>query len=124
MVTMTWTKDEQGRPVSAWKAEAPTMAQIKKFGAHGHKAVRLTTSPAPRRGGAPCGRWPRWRRPPWCDNCSQNEGTRSKAPIVGSDSGGFFVCLDSGYRNRHNSRQIRRKRKPFGLGLVRGSRDC
>ena len=43
MVTMKWTVDEQGRPVSAWQAEAPT-TQTKEFGTHYHKAVRLTTT--------------------------------------------------------------------------------
>ncbi len=42
MVTMQWTVDEQGRPVSAWQAEAVTAAQAKEFGARYHKAVRLT----------------------------------------------------------------------------------
>lgn len=43
MVTMKWTVDEQGRPVSAWKTEAT--AQAREFGVHYHKAARLTTSP-------------------------------------------------------------------------------
>ena len=42
MVTMKWTIDDQGRPVSAWMTEAPTTAQVREFGAHYHKAVRLT----------------------------------------------------------------------------------
>lgn len=45
MVTMKWTVDELGRPVPAWKTEAPTVARAKQFGAGYHKAVRLTTSP-------------------------------------------------------------------------------
>ena len=44
MVTMKWTVDKQGRPVSAWQAEAATTAQTKEFGARYHKAVRLTTT--------------------------------------------------------------------------------
>ena len=44
MVTMKWALDNQGRPVSAWKAEAPAAAQTKEFGTHYHKAVRLTTT--------------------------------------------------------------------------------
>ena len=45
MVTMKWTLDESGKPVSAWKTEAATTAQVKEFGARYHKAVRLTTGP-------------------------------------------------------------------------------
>lgn len=34
--------DDQGRLVSAWKAEVTTTTRVKEFGAHYHKAVRLT----------------------------------------------------------------------------------
>ena len=44
MVTMKWTVDGSGRPVSAWKTEVPAETQTKVFGARYHKAVRLTTS--------------------------------------------------------------------------------
>jgi len=43
MVTMKWTVDDQGRPVPAWKTEALVTRRVKEFGAHYHKAVRLTT---------------------------------------------------------------------------------
>jgi hypothetical protein len=40
MVTLKWTKDAQGCPVSTWAAEEPTMAEATQFGTSYHKAVR------------------------------------------------------------------------------------
>jgi hypothetical protein len=40
MVTLKWTKDAQGRPVSTWAAVEPTTAEAKQFGTSYHKAVR------------------------------------------------------------------------------------
>ncbi len=40
MVTMKWARDEQGRPVPIWKAEAPSAAQAQAFGTHYRKAAR------------------------------------------------------------------------------------
>jgi hypothetical protein len=40
MVTLKWTKDAQGCPVSTWAAEEPTTAEATQFGTSYHKAVR------------------------------------------------------------------------------------
>ena len=47
MVTMKWALDEQGRPISAWKTEAPAETQTKVFGAGYRKAVRPATTARP-----------------------------------------------------------------------------